>query len=135
MRCLWQNWFQPEYKERRAKCKVPDGLAFKTKLQIALELTHSAYSDGWCPKYIGFDSFFGNCQSFLDSLPHGMVYFADVHKDRLAKDKCLKVVERIGGLPGKDYARQLEDGALKYALCNEAMDATPNDIRKLALKR
>jgi SRSO17 transposase len=78
-----QQWFQPEYEERRSKCQVPDGLKFKTKLEIALELLHSAYKDGWTPKYVGFDSFFGNCQNFLDGLPQGMVYFADVHKDRL----------------------------------------------------
>ena len=56
----------------------------------------------------------------------------------VAKDKCLKVVQSRDGKPGKDvwlYARRLEDGSVKYALCNESMDASPKDVRKPALMR
>lgn len=56
----------------------------------------------------------------------------------ITKDKCIPVVEVRDGGPGKDiwlYIRRLEDGSLKYALCNESMDATIADIRKPALMR
>lgn len=56
----------------------------------------------------------------------------------ITKDKCIPVVEVRGDGPGKDiwlYIRRLEDGSLKYALCNESMEATISDIRKLALMR
>lgn len=56
----------------------------------------------------------------------------------ITKDKCIPVVEVRDGGPGKDiwlYIRKLEDGSLKYALCNESMDATIADIRKPALMR
>lgn len=56
----------------------------------------------------------------------------------ITKDKCIPVVEVRDGGPGKDiwlYIRKLEDGSLKYALCNESMDATLADIRKPALMR
>lgn len=56
----------------------------------------------------------------------------------ITKDKCVKVVEVRDGKPGKDvwlYARQLEDKSVKYALCNESMDASVEMIRKLSLMR
>lgn len=56
----------------------------------------------------------------------------------ITKDKCVPVVEIRNGVPGKDvwlYIRKLEDGSIKYALCNEGMDANIADIRKPALMR
>jgi SRSO17 transposase len=56
----------------------------------------------------------------------------------IAEDIALQVVESRGGLPGKDiwlYARKLDNGDIKYALCNAPMDATIEDIRKPALMR
>lgn len=56
----------------------------------------------------------------------------------ITKDKCIPVIEIRDGFPGKDiwlYIRKLEDGSLKYALCNESMDAAIADIRKPALMR
>jgi hypothetical protein len=55
-----------------------------------------------------------------------------------AWDKCLRVVEVRDGLPGEDvwlYARKLDDGTIKYALCNAAADASIKEIRKPALMR
>jgi hypothetical protein len=56
----------------------------------------------------------------------------------ITEDKILRVVEVRNGLPGKDvwlYARKLEDGSIKYALCNASADATAEEIRKPALMR
>jgi SRSO17 transposase len=56
----------------------------------------------------------------------------------ITKDKCVPVVEVRDEAPGKDvwlYIRKLEDGSIKYALCNETMDATIADVRKPALMR
>ena len=56
----------------------------------------------------------------------------------IAEDKCLRVVEVRDGLPGKDvwlYARKLDDGTIKYALCNESADASKQEVRKPALMR
>jgi hypothetical protein len=55
-----------------------------------------------------------------------------------AKDKRVKVVECRDGKPGKAvwlYIRKLEDGSIKYALCNESMDATLEMVRAPALMR
>ena len=56
----------------------------------------------------------------------------------ITEDKCLPVVEVRDGLPGKDiwlYVRKLENGTLKYALCNAPANAPIEDIRKPALMR
>ena len=38
-----EQWFGEEYKERRQKCRVPEGLVFKSKVQIALELIEELF--------------------------------------------------------------------------------------------
>jgi len=56
----------------------------------------------------------------------------------IAEDKGLRVVESRNGLPGKDvwlYARKLDNGTIKYALCNAPIDASISEIRKPALMR
>jgi SRSO17 transposase len=56
----------------------------------------------------------------------------------IAHDKVIPVVEVRDGLPRKDvwlYVRKLEDGKIKYALCNAASDADANEVRKPALMR
>ena len=56
----------------------------------------------------------------------------------IAEDKCVRVVESRDGLPGRDvwlYARKLDDGTVKYALCNAPVYASKNEVRKPALMR
>jgi hypothetical protein len=55
-----------------------------------------------------------------------------------AKDKFVRVVESHNNTPGSEVwlnIRELEDGSLKLALCNDSADASPMDIRKSALMR
>jgi len=191
-----KTWFDESHAALRKKCQVPGGVAFKTKNEMLSGMIAKAVESGhFKGKYIGVDSSFGSDQGFLDSLPDGFIYFADVHQDCqlfarrpgmavpeyagrgrrplakspsfppstakgivaddgspwndvvlgigvngpiITKDKCLKVVEARGGMPGKDvwlYARQIEDGSVKYALCNAPMDAPIGEIRTPALMR
>jgi hypothetical protein len=56
----------------------------------------------------------------------------------IALDKCLRVVESRDGKPGEDvwlYVMELENGALKYSLCNESMDASFEAVRVPAIMR
>lgn len=57
---------------------------------------------------------------------------------KVTRDKCIPVIEERNGTPGKDiwlYIIELEDSSLKYGICNKSMDATIEDIRKLAFMR
>ena len=77
-----EKWFGPDYEERRKKCGVPGDLKFKTKPVIAGAMLQEAISSGLFPaRWVGVDGGYGCDQSFLDSLPEGMFYLADIHKN------------------------------------------------------
>jgi SRSO17 transposase len=53
-------------------------------------------------------------------------------------DKSLRVIEERNGRPGRGvwlHARLYDDGSIKYALCDESMDAAPHDLRARAMTR
>jgi SRSO17 transposase len=191
-----EKWFGEDFEGKRGKCRVPDGLEFKTKNVILGEMINRVYDSGlFKGKYVGGDAAFGRDGDFLDSLPKGLIYFADIpsnlhvfpsRPDMVAPahggggrrptglvpsipsiavnqliadesapwsrvtldigsqgpitpwDKILRVVEIRDGMPGEEvwlFARRLEDGRIKYSLCNHSADATPEDIRIPALMR
>ena len=75
-------WFSPEYEQRRKDNLLPQDLSFQTKLQIALELINKlAQSKLFPAKWIGCDATFGSDIHFLESLPQGYYYFADVRSN------------------------------------------------------
>ena len=191
-----KSWFDASHAELRKACGVPPSLAFRTKNEIAAEMIRKTADSGlFTAKYVGVDASFGSDSKFLDSLPEGKIYFADVKKNQkvfadrpvmivppysgsgrkqrkevpeflprtvkeiaedtdlpwndvvlgigakgpiITKDKFLRVVEVRDSKPGKDvwlYIRQLADGSVKYALCNESADASAEELRKPALMR
>jgi len=79
-----EKWFNDGFSDLRKKCGVPRGLRFRTKNQIASGMIQDAVSSGLFPaKYVGADSAYGGDSKFLDSLPEGVIYFADVKKDQM----------------------------------------------------
>lgn len=74
-----EEWFDKSHAELRKKCGVPAELEFNTRTRIASDLINKAISSGIFPaKWIGADSAFGTDNEFLDSIPDGYYYFADV---------------------------------------------------------
>ena len=79
-----EKWFGPDYDERRAKCGVPKSLEFKTKSEIASGMLNEIVACGKFPAgWVGADSAYGSDQDFLDSLPEGLLYFAEIHKNAM----------------------------------------------------
>ena len=79
-----EKWFSDEYKERRTKCLVPEGLAFQTKPEIAMDLLRETEKAGaFQAKWVGMDSLYGNNKAFLNAIPEKYWYFADIHNDAL----------------------------------------------------
>jgi SRSO17 transposase len=75
-------WFSREYVQRRKDNLVPEDLRFQTKIEIALELIHQVTQTNLFPaQWIGCDATFGSDTHFLNSLPEGLYYFADVRSD------------------------------------------------------
>jgi SRSO17 transposase len=191
-----EAWFGDSHAGLREKCGIPASLKFRTKNAIASEMIQKAAGSGLFPaKYVGADSAFGSDSNFLDSLPEGTIYFADVRSNQrvfasrpgmavppysgkgkkptkelpgfqpctvkeiaesdslqwndvvlgigakgpiITKDKFARVVEVRDGKPGNDvwlYIRELADGSVKYALCNESADASAEGLRRPALMR
>ena len=74
-----ESWFSEEQKDRREYNLVPEDLVFQTKPQIASALIEESYRTNLFPaKWIGCDAAFGSDWEFLESLPHGKYYFANV---------------------------------------------------------
>jgi SRSO17 transposase len=88
-----ERWFTEDYAELRRKCQVPEDLVFKTKNQLLLELIDKAVNSGKIKaKYVGVDSSFGKDHAFLDSLPKGLIYFADIPSNHLVYRGCPEMV-------------------------------------------
>jgi SRSO17 transposase len=77
-----EKWFGDDYDERKNKCGVPKSLEFKTKAAIASEMLNKIIASGAFPaRWVGADSAYGCDHDFLDSLPKGLLYFAEIHKN------------------------------------------------------
>lgn len=65
---LPKKWFTDDFKEKRNKCKVPSGLTFKTKPQLAAEMLEEIDTENILPyKYILADSLYGSSPEFIQS--------------------------------------------------------------------
>jgi SRSO17 transposase len=81
---LPRSWCTPEQAGRRKDTRVPDGLPFQTKPQIAQALLAQIAQTGRFPAtWLGCDAVFGSDWAFLDAVPPGTAYFASVHSDTL----------------------------------------------------
>ena len=79
-----EKWFTTGYADLRKKCGVPPSLKFQTKNEMASAMIRKAVDSGLFPaKYVGADSAYGSDGDFLDSLPEGIIYFANVKKDQM----------------------------------------------------
>ena len=78
-----EQWFGEEYKVRRQKCRVPEGLVFKSKVQIAMELIDEAErNQDFSARWVGCDATFGSSYEFLDAIGRRFYYFANVKSNR-----------------------------------------------------
>ncbi|MDR4503177.1 MAG: IS701 family transposase [Candidatus Scalindua sp.] len=118
-----EKWFDPEYKERRERCKVPKNLVFRKKPELAVEMIAELSTGGLFPfRWITCDSIFGNSPDFLENLPPQVFYLADIAKNRKVLvstqdgEACRKRVER----KVSDIA---QDGNVKWKLAQLAEGA------------
>jgi SRSO17 transposase len=73
------KWFTEEYSDRWKKCGIPDNTRFMTKNEIAAGQLNSIIAGGmYQAKWICADSAFGHDTGFLDAIPEGYRYFAEV---------------------------------------------------------
>jgi SRSO17 transposase len=77
---LPQCWFTDAYQERReTKCRVPKGITFATKPEIALALCARLWQSQLFPgQWVTCDASFGNNEAFLAQLPPAWFYLAEI---------------------------------------------------------
>ena len=80
---LPEKWFTEAYEGRREKCKIPDDITFKTKPQLAVEMINRIYASGLFPaQWVTCDTVFSNSPDFIDNLPEGLLYLAEIPSNR-----------------------------------------------------
>ncbi len=75
-----KRWFHADHDELRKKNLVPEDLTFQTKQEIALKLINNV-TKHFTARWIGMDAAFGADMEFLQALPSGMFYFADIRSN------------------------------------------------------
>jgi len=76
---LPESWFASEQQERREKCKVPEDLTFKTKPELAAQMLQTLMATELFPsRWVTADTVFGNSPTFLQGLPEGVYYLAEI---------------------------------------------------------
>ena len=101
-----ESWFESDHAALRKSCGVPSNLSFRTKTAIASKMVREASNSGLFPaKYVGADSAYGSNSKFLDSIPDGLIYFADVKSDQLVftsrPEMVIKPYSGMGRKPTK----------------------------------
>jgi len=94
-----EKWFGEDYEQRREDCGVPEGIVFKTKIEIASEMLDQTVSSGLFPaRWVGVDGLYGSNKEFLAGIPKDLWYFADIHSNMLVftKKPVMKVPEYSG---------------------------------------
>lgn len=73
-------WFTEEFAEKRARCRVPAELGFKTEPELALEMVQGVVHRGVLPfQWVTADEHYGMNPEFLDGVAAlGKYYFAEV---------------------------------------------------------
>jgi len=77
---LPQEWFESASRSRWQRCGVPQGTAFRTKLELAWEMIEKLQAQGAVPfSWVLCDEAFGDSHEFLGHLERsGLRYLADV---------------------------------------------------------
>ena len=76
---LPQCWFEEEWALRWKKCRIPEEVKFQTKPELAAGLLNGIMATKlFAGRWITCDSSFGNSEEFLENLPLGYLYLADI---------------------------------------------------------
>ena len=76
---LPECWFDDDHAERRENCRIPKDVGFQTKPELALDLFKSLWTCGrFAAEWVTCDASFGNNEKFLEQLPSGCRYLAEI---------------------------------------------------------
>jgi SRSO17 transposase len=106
---LPEEWFSPEFAQKRKKLGIPESLAFKTKLDLGLEMIRRVKKRGVPFEGVACDELYGRDAKFRADLDQEQVIYAAfvplnlhvyLHQPRIG------IPERAPGKKGKPYTRE-----------------------------
>jgi SRSO17 transposase len=117
-----ETWFDESHQDKRRKCRFPEGLTFKTKPQLAVQMLERVEeSDSLSFKYVVADSVYGASPDFIGAIEQrtGLTYFVSVPSDTLCWMQRPSVRERSytfkGRLKTKSYVPPDEKKPMKVS--------------------
>jgi len=80
-------WFDEDHKKKREKLKFPEGVAFKTKPQLAAEMFEGIVKDEIIPfRYVVAGPIYGESEDFLNTVEAaGITYCVEINSDALCR--------------------------------------------------
>jgi len=117
-----ETWFEESHKDKRKKCRFPEGLTFKTKPQLAVQmLERIEKSEALSFKYVVADSVYGSSPDFISAIERriGLTYFVSVPGETLCWMQQPSVRQRSykykGQLKTKSYVPPGEKKPVKVS--------------------
>lgn len=135
---LPEEWFDDDHRERWEKCGIPDGTAYQTKPEIALQMLQAVVADGGLRfQWVTCDELYGRSTDFLDNVAElDRWYYAEVpHDTRVWKRRPETGVPEWSGRgrhPTKE--RLLPDEPAPERVDEIAADLKPEDWHPYRIK-
>ncbi len=127
---LPEKWFSEEYEERRQRCKIPEGLEFKTKPELAVEMFREIKEEGKISfKYVVSDTIYGNSPEFIEAIESSeeTSYFVSIPCDTLCWLKNPATTEKAYKYKGEERVKKVVcEGEEKPIRVNEIAKSTNN---------
>jgi len=124
---LPQEWISgEEYAEQRKKCKIPEGIKFKTKQELGWDMIEVLHTEKVLRyRWLCCDEFFGRDTVFLDKVSGiGICYFAEVpHDTRAWLTTPATFMPQWSGHGRKPTKKQLEKGEPCFQKVAEIADS------------
>jgi len=118
-----EQWFTEEYSERRKKCKIPFGVEFKTKPQLAVDMLQDIAKQEQIPfRYVLADSVYANSPEFVEAVEAliRVTYLLQVPEDTLCWVKNPCTITKTYKYNGKVRTKKILSGQTKDPLSVKA---------------
>lgn len=111
-----EQWFTEEYSERRKKCKLPFGVEFKTKPQLAVDMLQDIAKQEQIPfRYVLADSVYANSPEFIEAVEAliRVTYLLQVPEDTLCWVKNPYTITKTYKYNGQVRTKKILSGQTK----------------------
>jgi SRSO17 transposase len=135
---LPEEWFDEDHQERWKKCGIPDGITYRTKPELALEMLQAVVAQGCLRfRWVTCDELYGRSPDFLDGVADlDRCYFAEVpHNTRVWKTRPKTAVPAWSGRGRRPTKERLLPGEAQPLRVDAiAADLKPEDWQPYLIK-